>query len=73
MLKEFIKKVSDWTLQKEEELANECAIPTATIEKQIDTLKKKKVDIEHQLKELDEVITRLEKIKEESMKCEVKK
>ena len=76
MLKEFIKKVSDWILQKEEEAAKECKINVEDIEKQIKAIEEKKDELkqrcEEQLKELDEFIARLEKIKEASLKCENK-
>ena len=74
MLKELIKKMSEWTLQKEEELAKECAIPVEKIDKQIEVLKNKRAEVEEQLKELDEIISRLEKIKNtELLRCGVKK
>jgi chaperonin cofactor prefoldin len=74
MLKEFIKKISEWTLQKEEELAKECKIPIETIEKQINTLKEKKEEVLKQVQEIDEIIQRLEKIKDiELLRCGTKK
>jgi chaperonin cofactor prefoldin len=74
MIKELLKKISDWTLQKEEELAKECAIPIEKIDAQIETLEKKKAEIEEQLKEIDEIIERLKKIKNtELLRCGVNK
>ena len=74
MLKELIKKISEWTLQKEEELAKECAIPVEKIDAQIETLEKKKAEVEEQLKEIDEIIERLKKIKNtELLRCKAKK
>ena len=74
MLKEMIKKVSDWTLQKEEELAKECKIPMDTLDKQINSLKQKEEEIKNQLEEIEEIIQRLEKIKNtEMLRCGVKK
>jgi len=74
MLKEFIKKISDWTLQKEEELAKECAIPIEKIDYQLETLENKKEEVKEQLKEIEEIINRLKKIKNiELLKCGVNK
>jgi len=74
MLKELLKKISEWTLQKEEELAKNCEIPIETIDKQIKTLKQKKEEILNQVQEIDELISRLEKIKNiELLKCKGKK
>ena len=77
MLKEFIKKMTEWALEKEEEAAKECAIPIQTIEKQLNTLKEKRDELkqkcEEQLNELDELIKRLEKIKaQEELRCKTK-
>ena len=73
MIRELLKKISDWTLQKEEELAKSCAIPVETIDKQIETLKQKRDEIEKNLQEIDELIKRLEKIKNtELLRCKAK-
>ena len=63
MIKELLKKISDWTLQKEEELAKECAMPIEAINKQINTLKEKKEELQKNIEEIDSLIQRLEKIK----------
>ncbi|NPA56020.1 MAG: hypothetical protein GXO40_06610 [Epsilonproteobacteria bacterium] len=70
MIKEFLKKISEWTLQKEEELAKECKIPIESIDKQIQALVEKKQQIQQSLDEIDELIKRLEKIKNtELLRC----
>jgi prefoldin subunit 5 len=70
MLKEFLKKISEWTLQKEEELAKECKIPVEKIDEQIEVLNEKKAEIEKNLEEINNLIKRLEKIKNiELLKC----
>jgi flagellar capping protein FliD len=77
MLKEFIKKITLWALEKEEELAKECKIPIEEIDKQLKVLQEKKEELqkkcEEQLKELDDLIERINKIKaKEMLRCEKK-
>lgn len=74
MLKEFIKKMTDWALEKEEEAAKNCQIPVETIEKQLNVLTEKRDELkkrcEEQLNELNELIERVEKIKNtQLLKC----
>ena len=38
MLKEFLMKITDWVLQKEEEAAKNCAISIEELDKQIQKL-----------------------------------
>jgi len=78
MLKEFIKKMTEWALEKEEEAAKQCAIPLETIENQIKTVQEKRDELkkkcDEQLKELDLLLERLEKIRvAETLRCENKK
>jgi len=72
MFKEFLEKIEEWTLQKEEELAKKCEFPVSQIDKQLEVLNKKKAELkakcEEQIAEFDKFIERLEKIKKES-KC----
>ncbi|WP_024788314.1 MULTISPECIES: hypothetical protein [unclassified Lebetimonas] len=78
MLKDFIKKMTEWALEKEEEAAKECTIPMEQIEKELEILKEKRDELkqkcEEQLNELDELIKRVNKIKSiEILKCVAKK
>jgi len=71
---EFMKKITEWVLQKEEEAAKDCRIPIDEIEKQIEVVKEKKSKLEEECKkniaELDRILGRLESIKNiETIKC----
>ncbi len=77
MLKEFIKKITEWALEKEEEAAKKCAIPIEEIERQLKILNEKKEELqkkcEEQIKELDALIERIEHIKvQEELRCKMK-
>ncbi len=70
----FIKSVIDWMMQKEEELAKECAIPLSEIEQQIQKVQEEKEKLQEQheqrMAELDDILKRLEKIKNaEVLRC----
>ena len=74
---EFIKKMTEWVLQKEEEAAKNCKLPIEDIEKQIAIVKEKKAKLEEECKkniqELDRILGRLESIKNiELIKCKAK-
>jgi len=71
---EFMKRITDWMLEKEEEAARQCAIPIEEIEKQIEMVQKKREKLTAQyqdaVKELDHVEERLQKLKrDEALKC----
>jgi tRNA A-37 threonylcarbamoyl transferase component Bud32 len=73
----FLKSIIDWMLEKEESMAKECAIPMKEIESQIEKVQKEKVIVEKKyedaINELDEVLKRLEKIKNtEILRCKLK-
>jgi len=73
----FLKSIIDWMLEKEEAMAKECAIPMKEIDSQIEKVQKEKVKVqakyEDAMSELDEVLGRLEKIKNtEILRCELK-
>ncbi|NPA60071.1 MAG: hypothetical protein GXO30_06370 [Epsilonproteobacteria bacterium] len=74
---DFLKKMSEWALEKEEEVAKKCLIKPEDVEKQIKKTQEKKDELEKKCKEnLDELkslLERLEKIKEYASSCEVKK
>ena len=77
MFKEFLKKITEWALEKEEEAAKNCAIPIEEIEKQLKILEEKREELkkkcDEQLKEFDELIERVKKIKAtEELKCKSK-
>jgi len=70
----FLKKMTDWILEKEEELAKNCKIRPEDVEKELSKVKEKK---EAYQKEYEEVIfnkmeERLNKILEEAKKCDIK-
>jgi len=70
----FLKSVIDWMMEKEEEMAKECAIPLEEVERQIQKVQEQKesLELEHKQKisELDDILKRLEKIKStELLRC----
>ncbi len=72
---DFLKKITEWILQKEEELAKDCKISIEDIDKQIERVKEKKAELEkgckENIQELDKILGRLESIKNiELVKCE---
>ncbi|MRI59080.1 MAG: hypothetical protein C6H99_06215 [Epsilonproteobacteria bacterium] len=74
---EFIKKMTEWVLQKEEEAAKNCKLPIEDIEKQIAIVKEKRAKLEEEcqknIQELDRILGRLESIKNiELIKCKTK-
>jgi len=73
----FLKSIIDWMLEKEEEMAKNCAIPMKEIESQIKKVQEEKVKVQEKyddaMNELDNVLNRLEKIKNtEILRCELK-
>ncbi len=71
---EFLKKVTDWVLQKEEEAANNCKIDVEDVQKQIDIVTAKrdklKEECENNIAELEKILRRLEIIKAKGEVCE---
>ncbi len=71
---EFLKKVTDWVLQKEEEAANNCKIDVEDVQKQIDMVTAKrdklKEECEKNIAELEKILRRLEIIKAKGEVCE---
>jgi len=69
----LLEKLSEWILQKEEELAKNCAIPIEEIDKQIEKIKQEKAEVQKKYEEtmakLDHLLERLEKIKEMELNC----
>ena len=70
---EFLKKMADWVLQKEEEWAKNCELNQEDLQKQLEMMKNKKITIEKEcqenIKELQSIIDRLEKIISQNSKC----
>ena len=78
MFGNFLLKVSDWILKKEEEAAKNCAIPEKEIEEQLKKLQEKKEELkkrcEEEIKVLDTLIERVEHIRVvEKLRCEKEK
>jgi hypothetical protein len=70
---EFLKRATEWILDKEEEMANNCRIDINDIQKQItmitikrDTLEK---ECKENLSELDHILKKLETIKYNESAC----
>lgn len=73
----IIEKITNWLLEKEEELARECAIPKEEVEYQIAKVElekeKLKKEYEEKMKQLDDILMRLKKIESiETLKCTTK-
>ena len=71
----FIKKIIDWTMEKEEEMAKKCAISMEDLEQQIAKVEaeKKKVQekYDNAMQELNHVSEKLQKIKNiEILRCQ---
>ena len=71
----FIKKIIDWTMEKEEEMAKKCAISMEDLEQQIAKVEaeKKKVQEKYDdaMQELNHVSKKLEEIKNiEVLRCQ---
>ena len=72
----FLKKMTDWIMDKEEELAKNCKIKPEDVQKELDKLKEKKEayqkEYEEVMAEFNRVEERLQKILNEAKKCELK-
>ncbi len=73
----IIEKITKWLLEKEEELARECAVPKEEVEYQIAKVElekeKLKKECDERMKMLDEILMRLKKIESiETLKCQTK-
>jgi len=73
---EFIKKATDWILEKELEAANNCSIDLNDVEKQIVYLEEKKEklrsDCNKNISEMEHILNRLHTIKANAIKCDTK-
>ena len=76
-MQNFIKKMTDWILDKEEAMAKSCAIPIEEIDAQLHKVLKQKAKLqesyEDSMANLNEVEAKLEKIKNiEHLRCQKK-
>ncbi len=73
---DFLKKMTDWMMDKEEELAKKCKIRPEDVQKELDKVKEKKEayqkEYEEVMSEFNKVEERLQKILEEAKKCDLK-
>jgi predicted ribosome quality control (RQC) complex YloA/Tae2 family protein len=71
---EFLKKATEWMLDREAELAKKCAIDLEDLEKQIAKVEEKKKALERECREnqeeLEKILTKLRWIKMEELKCQ---
>ncbi len=70
---EFLKKATEWVLDKEEEAAKKCRIDLEDLQKQIDLIKSRrdalKIECEENIAELEHILRRLEVIKAKEEAC----
>ncbi len=70
----FLKKATEWVLDKEEQAAQNCKIDLNDVQKQIDLILQKREKLqkecEENMAELDHILERLEKIKEKEEACQ---
>ncbi len=74
----FLKSIVEWMMEKEEEMAKECAIPMKEIDYQITKVQEQKETLkknyEDSMQELDSILQRLQKIKNtEILRCQSSK
>lgn len=77
-MQSFLKKITEWILEKEEEAAKSCAIPLQEIEMQMKRVQKQKEklqkDYDESMEVFNEIENKLEKIKNiETLRCEREK
>ncbi len=69
----FFKTMTEWLLEKEEKLAQKCAVDSKDISKQIAKVEEKKRELEKECeenrKEIEHILTRLKWIESETLKC----
>ncbi len=70
---EFFKKMTEWMLEREAELARKCALDPEALEKQIAKVQEKKEQLERECREnqeeLEHILTRLKWMQAEELKC----
>jgi len=71
---EFLRRATEWMLDREAELAKKCAIDLNDLDKQIAKVQEKKEALERECREnqaeLEKVLTRLKWIRAEELKCQ---
>jgi len=72
----FLEKIMDWALAKEEELAKGCALNIEDIEKQIKAVEEKREALRKKFEEEDaqfgHILDKLHFIKAQALKCKSK-
>ena len=76
-MKDFVKKITDWILDKEELMAKSCAISLDEVDAQLARIKEQKEklqkDYDESMAVFNEITERLEKIKNiEVLRCQNK-
>ena len=76
-MQNFLKTMTEWMLDKEEEMAKSCAVPLTEIDHQIEKIEKQKEKLQQRYDEgmatLNEFEARLQKIKNsEILRCQNK-
>lgn len=76
-MKNFLKSMTDWMLEKEAELAKECAVPMQEIDNQIARVESQKEKLQKKndemMAEFDDILNKLHKIKNsEILRCQNK-
>jgi hypothetical protein len=76
-MQSFLKKATDWILEKEELLAKACAIPLSEIDAQLQQVQKQKARLkknyEESMEVLDAIEAKLQKIRStEVLRCQNK-
>ncbi len=76
-MKDFIKKITEWVLDKEELMAKSCAIPLDEVDRQLERIQEQKEklqkDYDDSMAVFNEITKRLEKIKNiEVLRCQSK-
>ncbi len=73
----FIEKITEWALDKEEQLAKNCELDIKDIENQIQTLEEKRKKLREKFEaedaEFGHLLDKLHFIKSEALKCQSKK
>ncbi|WP_456430844.1 hypothetical protein [Nitratifractor sp.] len=71
---DFVRKMTDWILDREEKMAQKCAVPLEEIDAQIARVTAKKKEFEERCKvdrdELERILTKLKWIRAETLKCQ---
>ncbi len=73
---EFMKKMMDWALEKEDDLAKNCGVKPEDIDKQIKIMEEKREQLKLKFEENDaefkHILSRLNTIKADASQCTMK-